>query len=63
MIKQIICGYGITKSAVLSITFDNRNDNTAAVRKTGQKGEKTMANIAITILTVLMMVCAGVKVM
>ena len=24
---------------------------------------KTMANIAITILTVLMMVCAGVKVM
>lgn len=61
--ETLICGYGITKSAVLSITFDNRNDNTAAVQKTGQKGEKTMANMAITIVTVLMMVCAGVKVM
>lgn len=61
--ETLICGYGITKYAVLSITFDNRNDNTAAVRKTGQKGEKTMANIAITLMTIVMMVCAGIKVM
>jgi len=32
-------------------------------KQDNEKGEKTMANIAITLMTIMMMVCAGIKVM
>lgn len=57
---KLNCNYLSTQIPLLQQLFYKRNHTTAAVQQTGQE-VKEMANVMVMLATVLMAVCAGIK--